>query len=157
MTSLFAMPLFLRGRIEQQAYSRWLARKVDAHVKRDRKRSVHSITGSEYRKLIHRAVCASNGDDFYTGEPLDWEKLSSYCNDDSKAARSSYKAGFALLPTVDHVLREDGRYDFVICAWRTNDAKSDLCHSDFLALCRRVVMHDQSRGNASSPAFKMAS
>ncbi len=146
MPSLFTLPPFLEHRITQQVYTRWLHRKAAAHVKRDRKRSEHLITGSEYRKLIHRAVCASSGLDFYTGEPLDWEKLSSYCNDNSKAERASYKANLALLPTVDHVMGDDGRYDFVICAWRTNDAKSDLCHTEFVALCRRVIMHHDTVG-----------
>lgn len=69
--------------------------------------------------MIHNAVCASEGLDFYTGESLEWEKISSYSNDESKAARSVYKASLARLPTADHVLLEDGRYDFVICGWRT--------------------------------------
>ena len=145
MSKLFALPPFLDGRLTQSVYTRWLQRKAAAHVKRDRKRSEHSVTGADYRKLIHAAVCASGGLDFYTGESLDWEKVSTYCNESSKAERSAYKAGFALLPTVDHVLLDDGRYDFVVCGWRTNDAKSDLCHADFLDLCRRVLAHEEAR------------
>ncbi len=124
-------------------------------MKRDRKRSIHPIMGAEYRKLIHAAVRACDGRDFYTGEALAWEKLSAWSNEDSQAQRSTYKAGFALLPTVDHVLLEDGRYDFVICAWRTNDAKNDLCHAEFLELCRRVLAHQevayQVRDDAANP------
>ena len=63
-----------------------------------------------------------------------------------------YKAGFAMLPTVDHVARPDGRWDFVICAWRTNDAKNDLSHYEFIDLCRRVIAHtDRNPASESSP------
>ncbi|HEX8467665.1 MAG TPA: hypothetical protein VF620_07665 [Allosphingosinicella sp.] len=149
MSKMFALPAFLKGRVTQEAYSRWLGRKAAAHVKRDRLRSLHEITGSHYRQQIHSAVCESGGTDFYTGEPLAWEKLSTYCNEDSKAGRSAYKAGFALLPTADHVLLEDGSYDFVICGWRTNDAKNDLCHAEFIKLCRQVIAHHENRTGAA--------
>lgn len=139
--SKFAIPDFLNGRVTQIQYVRWLHRKAAAHVKRDRKRKSHLITGADYRRLIHHAVCASNGYDFYTGEELAWDKISTYSNEESRANRSIYKAGFASLPTVDHVLLEDGTFDFVICAWRTNDAKNDLSHADFIQLCRNVIAH----------------
>jgi hypothetical protein len=145
MSKLFSLPPWLEDRVTQRAYTRWLHRKAATHVRRDRKRSEHLIAGAEYRGLIHAAVLASGGFDFYTGEALEWEQISTYCNEASKAQRSAYKAGFALLPTVDHVLLEDGRYDFVVCGWRTNDAKSDLCHADFLDLCRRVLAHEETR------------
>jgi len=150
VSKLFAVLAFLDGRVSQEAYTRWLGRKAAAHVKRDRKRSTHEITGSHYKQLIHKAVCASRGADFYTGELLAWEKLSTYRNEESQAQRSVYKAGFALLPTVDHVLLQDGRYEFVICGWRTNDAKNDLCHAEFVELCRRVIAHHE-HGATSSP------
>lgn len=147
--SKFAIPEFLNGRVSQGQYVRWLHRKAAAHVKRDRTRKSHLITGADYRRLIHHAVCASNGRDFYTGEELAWEKVSTYSNEESRANRSIYKAAFASLPTVDHVLLEDGTYDFVICAWRTNDAKSDLSHADFIQLCRSVITHaDRDNGGA---------
>ena len=97
------------------------------------------ITNTNYKQQIHTAVCESNGRDWYTGEPLEWEKISTYNNDDSKVGRSIYKASFSLLPTVDHVLREDGGYDFVICSLRTNDAKNDLSLAEFIRLCRLVI------------------
>lgn len=90
---------------------------------------------------MHAAVVASKGLDHYTGEALDWHLIGTYCNESSKAGRSVYKATMALLPTLDHVLMEDGQWDFVVCAWRTNDAKNDLSHSEFVELCRKVVSH----------------
>ena len=143
MPKRYALPDFLEGRLEHSAYERWLRRKAAAHVKRDRKRCDYEIMGEQYRLLMHAAVCASQGLDHYTGEPLSWELLSTYSNVASKADRSLYKAGLALLPTVDHVPGADGRYDFVICAWRTNDAKNDLSHDEFIALCRRVIAHHE--------------
>lgn len=125
--------------IDHSTYIRWLRRKAAAHLKRDRKRVTHEITGEEYRKAMHAAVCDHGTHDFYTGEQLDWSLISTYDNAASKAGGSEYKAGFALLPTVDHVSGDDGKFDFVICGWRTNDAKNDLAYEDFLALCRRVV------------------
>lgn len=43
------------------------------------------------------------------------------------------------MPTVDHVVRASGGWDFVICGWRTNDAKNDLSLAEFLAVCRLVI------------------
>jgi hypothetical protein len=137
----YELPAFLYGRVSRETYLRWLHRKALAHVRRDRLRLPDPITNTVYKQQIHAAVHASGGLDWYTGEPLAWEKISTYDNDASKADRSAYKAGFALLPTVDHVLRLDGAYDFVICGWRTNDAKNDLSLVEFLRLCRLVIAH----------------
>lgn len=141
MPKLYELPAFLTDLVDQPKYEKWLHRKAAAHVKRDRLRKDHPITGANYRRLIHAAVNASAGLDHYTGDQLSWDKISTYSNVDSKAQRSLYKASLALLPTVDHVLMEDGTYDFVICGWRTNDAKNDLSHADFIALCRSVIDH----------------
>jgi hypothetical protein len=139
MTTRYPVPDSLA--IKQDTYIRWLRRKAAAHVKRDRKRCAHAITGEDYRRKIHAAVCAHGTHDYYTGQKLDWSLVSTWCNEDSRLSRTEYKAGFALLSTVDHVPCAEGGYDFVICAWRTNDAKNDLGHEDFIALCRRVVAH----------------
>ena len=122
--------------IDQATYIRWLRRKAAAHVKRDRKRCGYAITGEEYRTLIHAAVCDHGTHDYYTGDPLDWSLVSTYSNEESRAGRPAYKLGFAALPTVDHIPGEAGRYGFVICSWRTNDAKSELTREEFVELCR---------------------
>ena len=141
----YLLPDFLHGKIDEATYVRWLRRKAAAHVKRDRKRSDDQIMGERYRRLMHEAVNRSGGRDHYTGEELRWELLSTYDNEASRADRSAYKATLALLPTVDHVPGADGKYDFVICAWRTNDAKNDLSHDEFIGLCRRVIAHHESQ------------
>lgn len=98
-----------------------------------------TATNELYKVAIHRAVCASEGNDTYTGERLDWTLISKYDNDASKKDGRKYKALFGLLPTVDHVGDGTGVADFEICAWRTNDAKNDLTRQEFVALCRKVV------------------
>ena len=138
-TESYELPSFLVERISREKYRRWLQRKASTHAKRDRKRSPTPIILSIYKRKIHDAVCASEGVDWYTGEKLEWEKISTYSNEDSKANRSKYKAGLVLLPTVDHVAGENEAYDFVICGWRTNDAKNDLNPQEFLNLCRMVI------------------
>jgi hypothetical protein len=137
----YPFPPFLDGVLTRPAYTAWLQRKAAAHVKRDRKRGNPSATIEEYKLAIHKAVLASEGCDVYTGETLRWDLVSTYDNEASKAAGRSYKATLALLPTVDHVDDGLGPADFVICAWRTNDAKNDLSFGEFLALCRRVIAH----------------
>src|SRR5688572_28097873 len=125
--------------ISQEVYVRWLRRKAAAHAKRDRKRCGYEIMGEEYRRLIQAAVVGQGTHDFYTGEKLDWSLVSTYSNEDSQAGRTAYKSGFAMLPTVDHIMGDNDRYDFVICSWRTNDCKSDLAFPEFLELCRKVI------------------
>ena len=133
-------------KLSHETYIRWLRRKAAAHLKRDRKRFPHlTLTGESYRQQIHAAVCDHGTHDFYTGEKLDWSLVSTYDNAASKKGGSAYKSGFALLPTVDHVFEPDGTWRFVICAWRTNDAKNDMSHDDFLALCQRAVDHHRER------------
>ena len=134
-----ALPQFLIGRVDPLVYERWLGRKAAAHLKRDRKRGYEDVSGASYRDAIHQAVIESDGRDCYTGEALDWRLLSKYNNDESTAGRHAYKAGFALIPTVDHVESARVNSGFSICGWRTNDAKNDLSHQAFVELCILVI------------------
>ena len=140
----YKIPDFLVQKLTQANYQRWLVRKAAAHVKRDKKRGNTTAIGEAYRIAIHHAIIHSGGHDYYTGEILDWSLLSQYSNEESQAGGRRYKATLALLPTVDHVGDGLGEADFRICAWRTNDAKNDLTHQEFVALCRRVVAHFDS-------------
>jgi hypothetical protein len=138
----FPLPGFLAGSsVTQKSYDRWLQRKAKAHVGRDRKRGNGTATVAEYKAAIHQAVVDSDGRDFYTGEELDWSLLSTWDNDEAKAQRRAYKKLFALLPSVDHVGDGLGPADFVICSWRTNDAKNDLTLDELLELCQRILDH----------------
>lgn len=134
------LPPFLIGVVSEEIYLRWLLRKARAHVVRDRARGMVA-RGAQYQDVIHAAVLASEGLDHYTGERLDWHLISTYANTESQEGGHHYKAGFALLPTVDHVEVSVSATAFKICAWRTNDAKNDLSVEDFLALCARVLEH----------------
>ena len=142
----YELPAFLTSQTSQALYERWLHRRAVAHVGRDRDRENPSATNEKYRLAIHAAVRLSKGRDFYTGELLDWSLLSRYDNTQAKSGGRAYKARFGLMPTVDHVGDGRGEPEFKVCAWRTNDAKSDLSLEEFVALCRRVVEHsDRTR------------
>jgi len=138
----FRLPEFLKGKCEQAKYSRWLHRKAQAHVVRDRKRNgKDSCTVSTYKERIHDAVVDGGDRDFYTGEPLDWNLIGVFDNVAAKAGRSAFKKTLWLLPTVDHTKDEKGEARFVICSWKINDAKSDLTLEEFHALCEMVLSY----------------
>lgn len=141
MPRKYQLPPFLTGKVTQEAYERWLRRKAQAHIKRDRHRGNKTANAEAYRVAIHEAVLESYGCDSYTGEELNWSLISQYDNDKSRENGRYYKHRFALLPTIDHVGDGTGSADFKICSWRTNDAKSDLEMSAFLALCQVVLEH----------------
>ena len=138
--------------VTQVSYEKWLRGRAAAHVKRDKKRGNTTASNETYRMAIHRAVQCCGGCDHYTGERLNWLLLSKYSNEQSKAQGRRYKATLALLPSVDHVGDGLGEADFKICAWRTNDAKNDLTHDEFVALCRRVVSQFDG-GSAAAKAL----
>ncbi|MHB8809720.1 MAG: hypothetical protein ACYC9M_06870 [Desulfobulbaceae bacterium] len=141
MPKKYALPPFLSDVVSQENYERWLRRKAQAHVKRDRRRGNTSASGTTYREAIHGAVVESDGRDAYTGEKLQWKLISQYDNDESKENGRHYKKRFALLPTVDHVGDGTGPANFKICGWRTNDAKNDLDLSEFISVCQAVLAH----------------
>jgi hypothetical protein len=145
-TKLYTLPACLEGKCEERAYVRWLRRKAQAHVIRDRKRfGQESCVGAMYRQLIHQAVQNGGDRDYYTGQALDWSLISTYDNDESKAGRDVYLRTFANLPTVDHVIAKDGTVKFVICSWRVNDCKTHLSEDEFHSLCEQVLEHRARR------------
>jgi hypothetical protein len=147
-TRKYQVPIALG--ILQLKYERWLSRKAVAHVRRDKRRGNVSAVTEAYKIAIHKAVLASNGEDFYTGECLDWTLISKYDNASSMAGRRKYKSSFALLPTVDHLGDGTGSPEFVICGWRTNDAKNDLNYEQFLELCDKVVAASKKRARSAA-------
>jgi len=141
MSKKYDIPSFLQGAISQEVYERWLRRKAQAHVKRDRNRGNSTAIGGTYRIAIHAAVLECNGVDAYTGQQLDWGLLSKYDNESSEEQGRAYKHQFAKLPTVDHIGDGKGIPEFKICSWRTNDAKHDLSMPEFTKLCIEVLKH----------------
>ena len=144
----YDLPPFLKGCCKQDEYQDWLGRKAATHRKRDLKRGNQDekATRKGYKQEIHRAVCDSNGLDYYTGELLAWRLIGKYDNEKSRVGGRVYKKKLALLPTVDHVGDGLGAPAFRICSWRTNDAKNDLSEDEFVDLCKAVVSHH--RGSA---------
>ena len=125
------------------AYPGWVQRKAVTVCKRDQKRG-GSGNVQQYRLAIHEAVLASQGHDHWTGEWLDWALIGTYDSREA-AGQGEQRKQFALLPTIDHRtgLPEP---DFVICAWRTIDAKHDMTPQELLAFCTAVVNHSPSWG-----------
>lgn len=142
MARIYNLPSFLEGIVNRDTYVRWLRRKAAAHLKRDRNRGNLVADGAAYRLAIHAAVARSAGHDEYTGQPLRWDLISHYDNDESAAHRRGYKREFYDLPTVDHVGDGLGAPDFAICSWRVNDAKHDQTYDEFVEMCRAVLAHD---------------
>ena len=137
----YFLPAFLDRIVSPTTYDKWLNAKAAAHLKRDRRRGHSTATRTRYKEAIHTAVLVSEGKDAYTGESLDWTLISTYNNEDSKKGRHTYKAGFALLPTVDHVSAGATEATFRICSWRTNDAKNDLSLEAFMEVCATTLRH----------------
>ena len=136
-----SLPAALRGSCKEATYKKWLHRKAEAHVVRDRKRWSIRLSVADYKKAIHAAVLESGRRDAYTGELLNWRLISTYDNAKSKRGRTAYKKSFALLPTVDHAGDAPGDMNFRICSWRTNDSKSDLTLDEFIQLCHNVIRY----------------
>ena len=107
--------------------------------KRDQKRG-GSGNVQQYRLAIHDAVVASEGRDHWSGESLDWELIGTYDNKEAAAGKGAHKKQYAMLPTIDHRTNQP-ESDFVICAWRTNDAKHDMTPEELLTFCRAVIAH----------------
>lgn len=129
---------------------KWLSRKAIAHVRRDRKRGHLAASLGAYMKGIHEAVINSQGFDYYTGELLAWEIISTYDNEKSKEGRRVYKKSFWNLPTVDHFGDDLTANAFRICSWRTNDCKNDLSHEELVEFCRLVLdYHKRELANES--------
>ena len=145
---MYDLPDFLKKRVDERLYRRWLHRKANAHVKRDRRRGNKSASVAEYKAAIHAAVLNGGKNDAYTREKLRWELISSYNNQKAAAGGRDYKQRFADLPTVDHIGDGKGVPRFVICSWRTNDAKSDLTYENFVSLCKAVLSHKKRRVRA---------
>ena len=61
----------------------------------------------------------------------------------SAAGKGATKKHYAMLPTIDH-RSNTPEADFVICAWRTNDAKHDMTPEELLAFCQAVIAHSPS-------------
>lgn len=132
-------------------YAKWLDSQASRHFTRDKEYfdkhndKFEHMSRMKYKEAIHQAVNDSNGKDYYTGKQLEWDRILTWNNSDSK--KKGYKSDFKGLPTVDHIDRGNfhEEINFVICSWSVNDAKNDLSEEEFLQLCESVVEHSKSK------------
>ena len=122
----YEIPNYLVGLDSEQKFCRWLQRKAQALVTRDRQRGNQIATVAVYKEAIHEAITRDGPNDWYTGELLDWSLIDTYDNDASRRGGRVEKHRFAQLPTIDHEEKGLGNPRFRICGWAVNDAKNDL-------------------------------
>lgn len=134
-------PAWVTEHLDATRYNAWLRRKAEGMCRRDYERG-GSYTVSEAKTAIHDAIVASEGHDHWTGEPLRWDLLGNYDSDESSRQGAAYKRARSMQPSIDH-RNSLPVCDFVICAWRTNDAKSDMSIEEFKALCNLVLIHNR--------------
>jgi len=137
----FDLPAFLIGVVEPERYMKWLRGRARAHGKRDDGRGHAQATVKNYMRLIHEAVIASNGRDYYTGQPLDWNLIGTYSNTESKRGRHAYKRKFDRMPSVDHEVADATSATFRICGWSTNDSKHAMCTQEFTEMAGAILEH----------------
>ena len=146
-------PNFLeKFNIDRVKYNHWLDRKSKSLYRRDIGRFKdlkEKYSRKSYKEAIHEAVINSDGKDFYTGEVLQWSKISEYDNEKSSAQRGVYRKKFSYLPTVDHYDVESEILNFKICGWRTNDSKSDMSYIDYIKLCQLVLNENKRKRQAT--------
>lgn len=134
----YPLPSYLEGRCTPAVYCKWLNKRAwDVLVRDKRRHKPYALTAtvSVYKGKIHAAVTASDGLDPYTGEPLAWELVGTW--DTTHDQPEGYERKFTLLPTVDHITQDV--FEFEICSWQINKAKSDLKPAEFVELCKKVV------------------
>ncbi|MCP9832844.1 hypothetical protein KBY95_00685 [Cyanobium sp. Aljojuca 7A6] len=133
-------PPWVAEHLTPTAYNNWLRGKAQGLARRDEQRGGH-YSVSEAKAAVHAAIADCGGRDYWTGEQLRWDLLGNYDSDESGLQGATYKRARALQPTIDH---RDSRpiCDFVICAWRTNDAKHDMSSEELKEFCRLVLEHN---------------
>ena len=135
--STYEPPAWVKS--ESASYKRWLNKKANSVMKRDRKRG-GTYCVKEAMDAIHQAMHSSDGIDPYDGMAMNSELMGAYNNADSKARGAAYKRDFYRLPTIDH-RNAKPVCDFEIVSWQTNDAKGDMNPEEYLKHCRAVVDH----------------
>ena len=137
---------------DSDAYKRWLNRKANSLMKRDRQRG-GTYRVKEAMDAIHEAMYRSDGIDPYDGQAMDSQLLGLYDNAQSQERGAAYRRKFYRLPTVDHRNAEPV-CDFQIISWQTNDAKSDMSPEEYLAHCTAVVVYHRLQSTSGYPSAK---
>jgi hypothetical protein len=133
-------PPWVAEHMDAATYTRYVKRMARGAFLRDVKGGgTYSI--EEAADAIHGAVLANEGRDHWTGEPMRWDLLGRYDSSESALRGGAYKKELAMKPTIDH-RNSEPVCDFVICAWRTNDAKHDMSIDELKECCRLVLEHN---------------
>jgi hypothetical protein len=138
----YPLPDFLKGRIPESVYDKWLNAKANTLRHRDiRIKRPYAIltTKGMYKEKIHKAVVDAGQYDPYTGEPLQWELVSTWDSNEAKKGGDEYKDKFLLMPSVDHCDPKSDTLEFEIVSWLVNDCKSGLTPSQFVDLCKKIA------------------
>jgi hypothetical protein len=143
MPTKFQLPDFLKGRVEQAQYSKWLQAKARTHRGRDKRRGNHKATNAAHKLAIHNAIVGSGGVDEYTGEELHWHLIGTWKNAEAKEGGRKHKERYHFQPTIDHVGDGMSEPNFKICSYRTNDAKGVMSYEEFITFCQLVVAHSE--------------
>ena len=136
MATAYGPPAWVKS--DSDTYKRWLNRKANSLMKRDRKRG-GTYRVKEAMDAINEEMNRSDGIDPYVGNPMDSELLGAYNNTQSKERGAAYRREFYRLPTVDHRNAEPV-CDFQIVSWQTNNAKG-MSPEEYVAHCLVVVNH----------------
>ena len=143
----YPAPAFVRAlKVPCARYGEWLEKQAQSCRLRDKREGKPGI--EEYRKRIHQAVLASEGRDFYTGEPLEWNRLNHVLPLSGGRKRHLQRGHY---PSVDHYTGTSC-LDFRLCSALVNHAKGPLSHQQFLELCQKVVSQRQRREAAKRAA-----
>ncbi len=134
-----AQRLCYAGKLEDQARRLCIS---DRRRWRDRRRAAGDArplpTIAAYRTLIDAALRQSDGRCYLSGRTLAWDRwMRPHAERQLLGAidRTSY-------PSFDHEADASScGFTLRVCAWGLNDAKSDRCLTDFLALCEEVLRH----------------
>ena len=142
-------PPWVSEHLDATSYNDWLSSKAQNMCRRDRKRG-GSYSIAEAKAAIHNAIVASGGRDYVTDEELRWDLLGNYDNEASGREGAAYKRARWMQPTVDH-LNSLPVCDFVICSWRTNDAKGDMSVEELKEFCGLVLTNPRDRFTCPMP------
>jgi hypothetical protein len=140
----YPLPDYLVGRISEALFDNWLNERGNTLRQRDLKRKkpwAPSTTKGMYKEKIYAAVIDCGQCDPFTGDPFQWELISSWDANEAKNGGDDYKNKFLLMPTVDHKDPDSDTLEFEIVSWLVNDCKSGLAPDQFIDLCKRIVTH----------------
>jgi len=144
----YPLPKFLAELdITQDKYGKWLDKITTPHLKRDRKRLSCHIDRKVYRAAIHKAVCSSNGKDYYTGLELDWKLLNHFSEKPIQATEKGIKRAHQdRVPSVDHENLDALKPVFRICSLMTNKCKSDYTLKQVIRFAENLLRKQKKPG-----------